>query len=299
MLRVSRLLALVPLLGLAELALHQYFAERAPRLEDYAELAPVLLELKRVGTPVVVAPGWAEPLVRQAAPAVFPMDELARADNNAFSRFLEVSLLGQGAAELAAFPVLQTRQVGPFRVSFRQNPKPEPTRFDFVAAVERGQVEVFVEIDQQLNACALVEHAHASTGGLHGHVAYPRVRHECGGGRFVGITLIEDEAYRPHRCILAEPPDGGSIVLRFSSVPASPRFVGFAGFSYFLERDATSDEVELDVNEAGAELGLYRASGARGWSRFELARGAPGPVDVKLRRLLRKTGDVCFALEAR
>jgi hypothetical protein len=299
MLRVSRLLALVPLLGLAELALHQYFVERAPRFQDYAQLAPVLLALKRPGTPVVVAPHWAEPLVRQAAPSAFPIGELARADDSGFSSFLEVSLLGQSTAELAAFPVLRTQQVGPFRVSLHQNPKPEPISFDFVTAVERGQVQVFVEVDQQLSQCQRVEHAHATTGGLHGHVAYPRVRHECGGGRFVGVTLVEDEAYRPHRCILAEPPDGGSVVLRFSSVPASRRLVGFAGFSYFLERDVTADEVELEVNEGGAELGQYRVSGARGWSRFELARSAPGSVDIKLRRLLRKAGDVCFALEAR
>src|SRR6185295_17888169 len=106
--RVSRLLALVPLLGLAELALHQYFAERAPRFQDYEQLAPVLLELKRANTPVVVAPSWAEPLVRQAAPAAFPIGELARPDNSGFSQFLEVSLLGQSAAELSAFPLLQT-----------------------------------------------------------------------------------------------------------------------------------------------------------------------------------------------
>jgi hypothetical protein len=289
MLRVSRLL---------ELALHQYFAERAPRFQDYAELAPVLLALKRAGTPVVVAPHWAEPLVRQAAPAAFPIGELARADDSGFASFLEVSLLGQSAAELSAFPVLQTRQVGPFRISLRQNPRPEPVSFDFVTAVESGDVEVFVEVDQQLTECPRVEHARASTGGLHGHVAYPRVRHECGGGRFVGVTLVEDQAYHPHRCILAEPPDGGSFVLRFTSVPASRRLLGFAGFSYFLERDVTADEVELHVDEGGAELGQYRVSGARGWSRFELTRGPGGPVEVHVRRLLRKAGDVCFALEA-
>src|SRR4051812_8170174 len=97
MLRVSRLLALVPLLGLAELGLHQYFAGRAPAFQDYARLAPVLLELKRAGTPVVVAPSWAEPLVRQAAPAAFPIGELTRADDRGFASFLEVSLLGQSA----------------------------------------------------------------------------------------------------------------------------------------------------------------------------------------------------------
>jgi len=296
---LSRFLGLVPILGLAELLLHQYFAQRAPDLQDYQRLAPALLELKRLGVPVVVAPSWAEPLLRQVAPAAFPLAELARPDDSGFTTFLEVSLLGQSAPELAGFATKQVQQLGPFRVALRQNPRPEPTSFDFVTAVDAGEVEVFLDVDEQLRPCQRRERTHTSTGGLHGHVAYPRLRHECGGGRFVGVTLIEDQDYRPRRCILVQPPEAGALVLRFTSVPASRRLVGFAGFSYFLERDIAVDEVELSVAEAGKALGSYRAAGARGWSRFELARGANGSVEVKLRRLLHSASDFCFALEAR
>jgi hypothetical protein len=112
--------------------------------------------------------------------------------------------------------------------------------------------------------------------------------------------VIDDQDYRPHRCVLAQLPDSGSVVLRFSSVPVSARLVGFAGFSYFLERDVEADEVALGVTEAGQALGEQRAAGARGWSRFELRRGgAPGVVEVNLRQLVRPSGDFCFALEAR
>jgi len=75
--------------------------------------------------------------------------------------------------------------------------------------------------------------------------------------------------------------------------------LGFAGFSYFLERDVAGDEVELSVQEAGSELWQYRASGARGWSRFELQRGKSDSIEVSVRRLQNKVGDFCFALEAR
>lgn len=299
MLRFSRLLGLVPLLGLAELGLHQYFAHAAPDFDDYQRLAPALLELKQPGVPVVVAPAWAEPLVRQVAPAAFPLAELARPDNDGFASFWEVSLLGQSAPELSGFSVKRVQEVGPFRVSLRQNPRPEPPRFDFVTAVEQGEVEVFVDVEQQLSPCRRSERAHTSTGGLHGHVAYPRVRYECGGGRFAGVGLIEDQDYRPRRCVLVQPPDAGALLLRFAAVPASPRLVGFAGFSYFLERDVAVDEVELSVAEGGAALGSHRASGARGWSRFELARATSGNVELRLQRLSRQAGEVCFALEAR
>ncbi|HXK18166.1 MAG TPA: hypothetical protein VNG33_10210, partial [Polyangiaceae bacterium] len=169
--RLSRFLGLVPLLGLAELGLHQYFAERAPEFRDYERLAPALLALKRPGVPVVVAPGWAEPLVRQVAPAAFPLAELARPDDSGFAEFVEVSLLGQSAPDLAGFAVQQTEQVGPFRVSLRKNPKPDRVSFDFVSAVETGQVEVFTEVDEQPSPCRRSELSHTSSGGLLGHVA--------------------------------------------------------------------------------------------------------------------------------
>jgi hypothetical protein len=297
---LSLLLGLIPILGLAELGLHQYFAARAPDFADYAALAPELLKQKPSGVPVVVAPAWAEPLVRQAAPPAFPVAELTRPDDSAFASFLEVSLLGASAPELEGFLVQRTQGIGKFQVSLRQNPRPEPVLFDFVTAVDLGEVEIFTDFEGQRRACPVNERPRASTGGLHGHVAYPRRRHECQGGRIVAVSVIEDQNYRPHRCVLAQPPDSGSILLRFSSVPASARLVGFAGFSYFLERDTPADEVALSVSEGGQVLGEQRAAGVRGWSRFEVKRGAArGAIEVNVRRLARSTGDFCFALEAR
>ncbi len=296
----SLLLGLIPCLGLAELGLHHYFAGRAPDSADYAALAPELLKLKQAGVPVVVTPAWAEPLVRQAAPAAFPAAELTRPDNSAFPAFLEVSLLGNGAPELSEFPLKNTQRIGKFQVSLRQNPRPDPVRFDFVSAVDLGEVEVFTELDGQRRPCAVSTLARSRTGGLHGHVAYPRLRHECQGGRIVAVTVIEDQAYRPHRCVLVQPPDKGSVLLRFSSVPATARLRGFSGFSHFLGRDSETPQVELSVSEVGRALGQTRAAGARGWSSFELSRsGPPGIVEVNVRRLARDSGDFCFALEAR
>lgn len=293
------MLASIPLLGVLELALHFYFAERAPDFADYQRLAPLLLQLKQPGMPVVVVPAWAEPLVRQAAPAAFPIPELARPDDASFSHFLEVSLLSGEAESLRGFALEQVKQVGPFRLSVRKNPKPEPTRFDFVAAVERGEAQLRVENADGVRACSWRSHGRTATGGLHGHVAYPAARYECGGGRFVGVSLIDDEQYRPRRCILLQLPDDGRVILRFQGVPASQRLRGFAGFSYFLERDVTSPQAELELSEAGQTLGSFQRAGAQGWAAFETARGRSGDVEVALRRLRRGATDFCFALEAR
>jgi hypothetical protein len=297
---LSLLLGLVPLVGLAELGLHQFFATRAPQQSDYAALGPELIKLKQTGVPVVVAPHWAEPLVRQAAPPAFPAAELTRPDDTAFPAFLEVSLLGQSAPELAGFMLERTQNIGKFRLSWRRNPRPTPVLFDFVSAVDLGEVEVFTELEGERRPCPRGVRTRTATGGLHGHVAYPRQRFDCSSSRLVAVTLIDDQQYRSRRCVLTQLPESGSVVLRFNSVPASKRLVGFTGFSYFLERDVENAQVELSVSELGQALGQKRAAGAEGWSRFELARSAaPGSVEVSVRRLASESRDFCFALEAR
>ena len=296
----SLLLGLVPLLGLAERGLQEYFSRRAPGFHDYAALAPQLLKLKPPGVPVVVAPAWAEPLVRQATPRAFPLEELARMDDSGFEGFLEVSLLGKHAPELAGYPVERAWRIGAFELSFRKNPQHEPPLFDFVGALAAGLVEVFSERDEQREVCPLVAHAHTSTGGLHGHIAYPRQRFECPNGSFAGVSIIDDRDYRPRRCILAQAPRTGRLLLRFSDVPQSRYLYGFAGFSYFLQRDGAEPEVRLSAAQEGAALGEQRLRGAAGWARFELpAPRAAGAVELSVRELTRGPHDACFALEAR
>lgn len=294
------LLGLVPLLGLVELGLHQYFARRAPGFQEYAALAPRLLKLKPPGVPVVVAPAWAEPLLRQAAPAAFPLEELARMDDSGVEGFLEVSLLREHAAELRALPVERSWQIGAFTLSFHRNARREPVLFDFVGAVAAAQVEVFSERNGEREVCPLVAHAHTATGGLHGHVTYPRQRFDCPRGGFVGVSIIEDQQYRPRRCVLASTPGAARLVLRFGGVPPSRKLRGFAGFSYFLERDMTEPQAALAAEHDGAKLGEKRVAGAEGWSRFELpGLHAEGSVELSVQSLTRRQEDPCFALEAR
>jgi hypothetical protein len=296
---LSLLLALVPLLGLTELALHSYFASRAPGFEAYSALGPKLEKLKQPGVPVVVAPSWAEPLVRQAAPQAFPVAELTRPDDSGFRQFLEVSLLGAHSPELAGFDVKREEQVGPFQLTVRDNQHASPPVFDFVTAVEVGQVEVFTQRGQERSPCERVERARASTGGLHGPVTRPRARHECAGS-IVGVTLIEDQLYRPHRCILVEPTDAGDVVLRFSSVPRSDVLFGYTGFSYFRARDHAGTSVVLGFTDGAEALGERQVVSDGTWSRLSVKRAAAqSAVEVQVKRRSPEPADFCFALEAR
>lgn len=294
------LLGLVPLLGLVELGLHLHFSRRAPDFDQYAQLAPELLRLKEPGTPVVVSPSWAEPLVRRAAPDAFPLEELTRAHDARFGQFLEVSLLGARSPELAELPVRAEREVGAFTLLVRHNPRFEPPRFDFVTAVERGEVEVHSDVSGRRSPCPSADARRATTGGLHGPVARPQRRFECPQGRLVAVTIIEDERYRPRRCVLVDAPATGRTVLRFSSVPTSQRLLGFTGFSYFLGRDFVAEAAELRISDGERELGRHGATPSLGWQRFELTRGAEqGAVEVSVARTSAEPTDFCFSLEAR
>jgi hypothetical protein len=284
---------------LLELGLHLYFAGRAPAPNDYAPLAPRLKALKQPGQPVVVAPAWAEPLVRAAAPTAFPIAELTRVDDTGYYEFWQVSLLGQEAPSLAGFATERTERLGPFTLSLRKNPRPAPSVFDFVTAVDAAQVEVYQELEGARLPCRLEEDARLETGGLHGHVTYPKRRFACTRERFVAVTLSEDQDYRAHRCILARLPTSGRLVLSFSGVPEATRLVGHAGFSWFLERDAQAPQVELSVSAAGRELGRHRASGGQGFSRFELPAANSHTVEIALERIAPAQSDFCFALEAK
>jgi hypothetical protein len=297
--RAPPLLGLLPLLGVAELAAHYYFATRAPGPADYAELGRDLAKLKRPGVPVVVAPAWAEPLVRSAAPAAFPIGELTRADDSALSELLEVSLLGEVTPELSGYTREESRAVGPFLLTSLKNQRPEPTAFDFVTAVDVGQVEVFVDHGGVRAPCRAVNDARLQTGGLHGHGAYPERRFQCSTERFVTVSLVEDAHYRPHRCVLTRLQASGKVVMRFGGVPRAPRLVVFGGFAYFLERDAVEPQVELTLSDERRTLGSRRFAGAEGWSRWQLASSEGGAVEVAVERLGPSQSDFCFALEAR
>lgn len=296
--RVSSLLGLLPLLGLSELAAHEYFATRAPAPAAYEALGRELSKSKRPGVPVVVAPAWAEPLVRAAAPGAFPIGELTRADDSGFSELLEVSLFGASAAP-PGFVREAPRRVGPFALAALKSSHPEQTSFDFVTAVDVGQVEVFLEHGGARTPCPEVTDAPRETGGLHGHSFYPARRLRCSADRFVAVSIVEDAEYRPRRCILTRLPQAGRLVLRFTGVPPTARLVGWGGFAWFLERDAASPQVELALTTHSLEPRRRRFTGGEGWARWELAGTSDGVVEAAVERLAPSQSDFCFALEAR
>jgi len=307
--RLHLLWLLVPALGLLELGLHVAFARRAPGIEAWRALAGAALALKRPGEPVVVAPEWAEPLARLAlGDRIFPLAELARADDRSVPRVLEIAELGARAPGSRAWPVVSETREGPFVLRVLQNPSPLHVTYRFVDHVRPGDLSVTLVRGGVEKSCEYTDHARAMAGGLHGQVAAPRERFQCPGGEsmFVGITVIDDQGYRPRRCIWADPPAQGAFRLRFSAVPLGARLHGFAGRSYFLYRDGVGGKVTLSASSGQTELGSLRLLDApgreTGWLGFELSTaaltGQTADVELEIRSDGAFQKNFCFAAEA-
>jgi hypothetical protein len=265
----------LPLLALLELGAHFYLADRAPQTEQWQELRPLLAELKQPADLVVIAPIWAEPIARHAfGDALMPLRDVSRPDASGYRRAIEVGILGQSAAELSGWRVVDERHSDDFSFRILENPTPAAIKFDFVD--ELGPERVTVS-DGAADAqhCSWSAQAPIRTGGLHGHVAFPARRFVCRGAedRFVGVTVIDDEKYRPRRCIWANPPERGELSISFQSVPLGRVIRGYGGLSYFLFRDGQFPPVEFSVRVAGENIGRHVHRDEWGWRRFELPLG--------------------------
>jgi hypothetical protein len=284
--RARFLWLLLPIAGLAELALFVHDARSAPREGEWQSVRSEVARWRRPGDLVVVAPRWADPLARMAfGDAFMPIADEARADVSAYARAVEVDELGASAPELGAWPVREEHRAGRFLIRVRENPAPAKILFPFLDNAKPPTLDVTQLSGAGDRPCLFTTHAALSAGGLHGHLAFPRERYNCGGGEsfFVGVTILDDQEYRPRRCLWAEPRGDGVLRLTFARVPIGRKIYGYAGLSYFLFRDGNHGPITLSARVAGEEVGQYRHQEEWGWHGFEFdtARFAGQSADVE------------------
>jgi len=294
---------LVPLLGLGELGAHGYFSQRAPTLGQWQALKPALERFKKPDELVLITPEWAEPLARGAlGDALLPTSMLARPDASGYRTAVEVSTLASRAEETDGWRETARQQEGAFVLRRLENPKYTPVLYRFADHVRPP--ELAVTEGSPPAECAFNDRASVVTGGLHGPVAYPRERYACSGGGafFVGVTIIDDQNYRPRRCIWAHPTLHGNLALHFANVPLGKRIRGYAGLSYFLFRDGAGTPVELTVRIGDQQLGRHVHHDESGWQGFEFSTGAlagtKADVDISIESQSPERRDFCFYAES-
>ncbi len=274
--RYWRSLALlgVPGLGVVELVAHLYFRDRTPLLEEYAALKPVVAELRRDSDFVTVTPYWAEPNLRWAlGDALMPLRDVARPEESRYPAAVEVTLPGTQSS-FPEWAVAESRRVDGFLIERRVNPAHTPVSFDFVDAFSADRVTVDVGRGEgKRTACAFTPSARVTNGALGGHPTFPAQRFECSSTEwdFVGVTVIEDQHYRPRRCLWAHPPAGKKFKsVNYDRVRLGKRISGFTGAPYLVDRETKGAVIELEVKIDGETIGYARHENGSGWKPFDI-----------------------------
>jgi hypothetical protein len=292
--------------GLLELGLHVRFSRAAPGLEEWEALRPAVERLASEGTLVVVAPRWAEPNARHAlGDRLMPLAHVARADDSSFERALEISILGQSAAELEGWQLESEQDSGRFRLRRFRNPSAERILYDFLEHVEPPALGVALERDGVSSDCRFGG-ARITNGDLHGHPTFPSPRFLCSKRdewQFVGRTVIEDQNYEPRRCIWAHPPTSGALRLRFEAVPIGQKLIGHAGMPYFFERETPGADVQLEVRVGDEVVGNYTHADGEGWKPFEFSTsrfaGSQQAVEFRVSSANAWRREFCLQAESR
>jgi hypothetical protein len=296
----------LPLAGLLELLAHAYFAQRAPSDTDWTALRGEVAALHQGSDLVIVTPAWAEPLARRSLGSAFmPLADVARSEARSYATAVEVSLFGERSSELDGFRELENRRAGPFLLRRLENPQYRRALYAFVDHVRPGELFVGEWTGDSQRNCEFTDRARPSAGGLGGHVTYPRERYRCSGGEayFVGVTVFDDQQYRPRRCIYAHPLPNARLRLRFPNVPRGRTFRGSAGLSYLVARDGIGTPVELTAFVNGNSIGRHVSRDQNGFVAFEFpipaSESEQMEVVIEVVSASPVNRDFCFTAEVR
>jgi hypothetical protein len=297
----------IPLLGLVELAAHFYFSHRAPTKAQWDDVRSLVASWYKPGQVIVVAPEWAEPMARWSfGDALMPTRDVARPDATRYREALEVSTLGSRSPELAGWQTVRETKQGRFTLRELSNPASPHVTYDFTDHIDATSADVRIVQGTAETPCSFTTTAPVESGGLGGTPTYPAARFSCPGQPsqvFVGITIVEDDQFRPRRCVWSQPPSGGAeLVTRFKGVPLGTVVRGHTGMRWAIVRDGVSSPIVFRVMIGGQEVGkaVHQENGY--WRPFEVPLGswAGRTEDVEFRVSTSGGGSpVCFEADSR
>lgn len=298
---------LIPIAGLAELGGHLYFSHRAPTKAQWDEVRSLVASWYKPGEVVVIAPEWAEPMARWSfGDALMPTRDVARPDASGYREALEVATLGTRSPELATWKIVREAKRGSFTLRELSNPAAPVLTYVLADHIDPDGAEVRIVQGNNQTACSFTTTATVESGGLGGPPTFPASRFTCpgqGAQVFVGLTIVEDEHFRPHRCIWSQPPAAGAdLVTRFKDVPLGTHLLGHTGMRWVIVRDGVAAPVTIQVSVGGEVIGQVKHEGEGYWKPFDLPLGAWAGrrADVEFRASATGAGSpVCFEADSR
>lgn len=288
------LCAVLPTVGLIELALAQAQKKKVPSDDAWRAAAAAAKAEKKPGDWVIVSPPWAGPLGRKAIGEVdkklIDLASVARSDLDTVPRVLELSIRGARDPQTKGWTVLSEKVLGNVTLRTMVNPKPDLLIRDLVDEVGASQATVGRLTASGFVACPWETGATRMPNLFQGP-ATPADRYMCPPNdptwTFVGVTTITDLDYNPRRCILMHPTEGTITSVRFPAGKIGKKVVGYVGVHVFQERELNKPPVHASVLVGGREVAHAKHKDGDGWLRFEGSTadvsGQTLPVELQTR----------------
>lgn len=268
----------VPLLiAAAELVGHLNMRSHVPSRDDWRAVGRYVGAELRPRDQVLVAPAWADPLLREQLGDRLGLHRVGELDLEPFERVFVVSLDGHGLPALARHRASSMREFGALRVELHRL-GPSPVLYDFV---ERwGDAEV-VMVRDGIDVPCRRQRLGPRGGGLGQGAYWPADRVVCDAQRpwlFFAPTVSEDRDLALRHCLFQHPSGPEPIRVTYRGVPLGERLVIDADIYYEHERNEQHGVVpfELRVIIDGHDVGTMRHYDGQGRKRMVLATGVEG-----------------------
>jgi hypothetical protein len=266
----ARWLALLGI-ALAELAALWVRQRNVLETEDYVAAAAIVRKDWQSNDAVVIAPEWADPMLRLVLGDRMGVKLAGRVDLASFERLWVLSIRGARAPEAPPrAPDFQKVEHG--ILIERYDFAPSPVLLDLVDALPSASVE-FQQGEQAVPCTYLERVTAAQRGGLGAGPAAPRQRFACegpSGSSLVGVTVLEDLALQPRRCVLTQPRPNEPVSITYKDVHLGSELVIYAGLYYEDERYETGAPVTMRVLINGHERASFVHQDGDGMKRYEL-----------------------------
>lgn len=263
-------------LAVVELVAHGVVRSRVVTDEDWAQAASRVRREYRPGDLVVVAPDWADPLLRRHLGDVLTLADAGRSDLSRYSRLWALSVRGHRPVEAPAGAPTVNELHGRVRVLRWELPS-ESVLYDFVEHVREARVSLVQ--DGHETSCGWRDELRPRGGGLGAGPITPAQRYQCDPRRpwlWVGATVQDDLGLRPRHCLWQHPAGPEPIRATFSDVPLGERIVLYGGLYYEHERNLENGPLSVAVLVDGEEVGRMLHVDGDGWKRMEASTQRPG-----------------------
>lgn len=273
-------LALLAALETAQALIAPY---RAPRPEDWAALAGEVRAGFRPGDLVVVAPSWADPVLRQYLGDVITIPMAARMDDARYGRVWEISERGAHAPEARGTPT-RSQRFGALELRLVER-RPAQVTYDFLEHWADARVSRWDPDSGQVSACP-----------------WQADRFACAAGGTVHRELVEVDT-RIRSALLAPPLSHAILVIEWPVVALGRELVLRAGLHDVWARKLGRGTVQVDVWMDGQWVTGAVIGNRSGWAPIRIdtsARdGGTSVVRVQISARDPHLRHLAFAAEAR